>query len=67
MNYNIIYADNNAYEVLTEVNVHMLLNKNNTINEKVLGMYVHELGGDKVMKKEGKLLICKKIEEAKLI
>ena len=67
MNYNIIYADNNAYEVLTEVNVHMLLNKNNTINEKVLGMYVHELGGDKVMKKEGKLLICKTIEEAKII
>ena len=67
MNYNIIYADNNAYEVLTEVNVHMLLKKNNTINEKVLGMYVHEWGGDKVMKKEGKLLICKTIEEAKTI
>ena len=47
MNYNIIHADNNAYEVLTEVSIHMFLNKNNSVNEKVLGMYVHEWGGDK--------------------
>lgn len=67
MEYNIIHADNMAYEILTEVSIHMFLNKNNSVNEKVLGMYVHEWGGDRVMKKEGKLLICKTIEEAKTI
>jgi len=27
-------------------------------------MYVHELGADRVLMREGKLLICKQIEEA---
>jgi len=28
-------------------------------------MYVHELGGDRVVMKDNKLLICKTIEEAR--
>lgn len=67
MNYNILYADGYAYEVLNEVSMHMFLNKDNSVNQKVLGMYVHEWGGDRVMKKDNKLLICKQIEEAQII
>jgi hypothetical protein len=67
MNYNIIYADDKAYEILTEISVHMFLNRNNTVNQRVLGMYVHEWDGDRVMKKDNKLLICKTIEEAQII
>ena len=67
MNYNIIHADNNAYEILTELFLFRNICMLTSVNEKVLGMYVHEWGGDRVMKKEGKLLICKTIEEAKTI
>ena len=51
------------YEVLNYINAHMFVNKNGCINQQVLGMYVHEKGGDRVLQREGKFLICKTIEE----
>ena len=67
MNYNIIYKDDLAFELLKEIPVHMFQNKNGTVNQKVLGMYVHELKADKVLQKDNKFLICKKIEEAQIV
>ncbi len=64
MNYNIIYKDNEALEILNEISIHMFQNKNNSINQQVLGLYVHELGGNRVLQRENKLLICKIIEDA---
>jgi|TARA_B110000908_G_scaffold67700_1_gene81803 hypothetical protein len=51
------------YEIINSVNAHMFANKNGSINQQVLGIYVHEQGGDKVLQREGKFLICKTIEE----
>ena len=51
------------YEIINSVNAHMFANKNGNINQQVLGIYVHEKGGDKVLQREGKFLICKTIEE----
>ena len=65
MNYNILYREDEALEILNEVNAHMFQNKDGSINQQVLGMYVHELGGDRVVMKDNKLLICKTIEEAR--
>ena len=67
MNYNIIYYENDAYEVIHDIAIHMFQNKNGTVNQKVLGMYVHELKADKVLQKDNKFLICKKIEEAQIV
>ena len=67
MNYNIIYYENDAYEVIHDIAVHMFQNKNGTVNQKVIGMYVHELKADKVLQKDNKFLICKKIEEAQIV
>jgi len=64
MNYNILYKDDLAFEIIKEISIHMFQNKNGDINQQVLGMYVHELGADRVLMREGKLLICKQIEEA---
>lgn len=64
---NIIYKDNIAYQILDIINVHNFLNSNNSVNQKVLGLYVHEKGGDHVLQRENKFLICKTIEEAKII
>jgi len=67
MNYNIVYYENEAYEILTKVSVSSFMNKNKTINEQVLGMYVNDWGGNRVLQKENKFLICKPIEEAKIV
>ena len=43
------------------------LNSNDTINQTVLGMYVHEKGGDHVLQRDNKFLICQIIEEATVV
>tara|TARA_R110000796_G_scaffold104011_5_gene213536 strand:- start:844 stop:1050 length:207 start_codon:yes stop_codon:yes gene_type:complete len=63
MNYNIIYKNNNAYEILNEVRIYNFLNKDNSINQKVLGLYVNQIGGDHVLQRDNTFLICKTIEE----
>jgi|TARA_B100001564_G_C20189430_1_gene467737 hypothetical protein len=65
MNYNILYREDEALEILNEVNAHMFQNRDGSINQQVLGMYVHEWGADRVVMKDNKLLICKTIEEAR--
>jgi len=42
MNYNIIYNGDKAYKILNEVFIHNFLNKDNNINQKVLGLYVNQ-------------------------
>tara|TARA_Y100000389_G_C17267648_1_gene416285 strand:- start:540 stop:743 length:204 start_codon:yes stop_codon:yes gene_type:complete len=67
MNYNIIYKDGLAFEILKEISAHMFVNKDGSINQQVLGMYVNDWDGDRVLQREGKFLICKTIEEAQTI
>ena len=67
MDYNIVYYENNAYKIIHDIAIHMFQNKNGTINQKILGMYVHEWQADKVLQKDNKFLICKKIEEAQIV
>jgi|TARA_B100000035_G_C21035168_1_gene570537 hypothetical protein len=67
MNYNLIYGDGEIYEILKEVSVYLFQNRDRSLNQKVLGMYVHELGGNRVMKRGGKLLILKQIEDAIIV
>jgi len=64
MNYNIIYKDGLAFEILKEISAHMFQNRDGSINQQVLGMYVNDWNGDRVLQREGKFLICKTIEEA---
>ena len=58
------FAISASHEIIKEISIHMFQNKNGDINQQILGMYVHELGADRVLMREGKLLICKQIEEA---
>ncbi len=61
---NVIYSNNVAYRILKSINIHHFLNKDQSINKQVLGMYVHEIGGDHVLQQNNKFLICETIEEA---
>ena len=64
---NIIYRDNEALEILHEINAHMFQNRDGSKKPQVLGLYVHEWGADRVVMKNNKLLICKTIEEAVIV
>ena len=67
MNYNIIYHNNIAYQIIDEVYVHNFQNSDGSVNQKVLGMYVHSKGANHVLQKQNKFLICHEIEEAEII
>ena len=67
MNYNIIYKGGNAYKIVNEIPIHNFLNSDNTINQKVLGLYVNELGCNHVLQRENMFLICETIEEAEIL
>ena len=67
MNYNIVYKDGLAFEILKEISAHMFQNKDGSINQQVLGMYVNDWDGDRVLQREGKFLICRTIEEAQTL
>jgi hypothetical protein len=63
----IIRKDGNLYEVLEAIPRSNFTNKDQSLNGKVIGLYVKQIGADRVLDKEGKVLFCKCIEEANLI
>lgn len=67
INRELITKDDKMYEVVSSVSSHMFLNKDKSLNQQVLGLYVNEYKGDRVLQREGKFLICKQIEEAQII
>tara|TARA_B110000503_G_C6915832_1_gene316600 strand:+ start:67 stop:273 length:207 start_codon:yes stop_codon:yes gene_type:complete len=67
MNKELITKGDIMYEIVSEVPAHMFLNKDKSINQQVLGMYVNEYNGDRVLQREDKFLVCKQIEEAQVI
>ena len=67
MNRELITKDDLMYEVVSSIPAHMFANKDKTINQQVLGMYVNEHKADRVLQREGKFLICKVVEEAQII
>ena len=67
MNKELITKGEIMYEIVKSVNAHMFANKDGSINQQVLGMYVHDHDGDRVLQREGKFLIFKIVEEAIII
>ena len=64
---NVIYNNGIAYKILDIINVHNFLNRDNSVNRQVLGLYVHEKGGDHVLQRDRQFLICETIEDAQII
>ena len=59
--------DDKVYHIVKTINSHTFANKDGSINQQILGMYVHDHDCDRVLQREGKFLICKQIEEANII
>ena len=53
MNRELITKDDLMYEVVSSIPAHMFANKDKTINQQVLGMYVNENKADRVLQREG--------------
>ncbi|MDB4378309.1 hypothetical protein N9Z41_00925 [bacterium] len=64
---NIVYNNNIAYKILNIIPIHNFINKDGSVNKQVLGLYVHEKGGDHVLQRDHQFLICETIEEATVV
>jgi hypothetical protein len=66
---NSIYVGDVMLEILREFNPsYFFTEKNsNAVNQKLLGIWVDHLGGDRVVHSNNKFLICRTIEEAQII
>lgn len=61
---NIFQHQNENYEIVSEINASTFMGSNGQINQKVLGMYVHEFNANRVVQQGNKFLILKEIEDA---
>lgn len=66
---NAVYVGDDLLEILREFNPSYFFTEkdNNKVNEKLLGLWVDHLMGDRVISKDNKFLICRTIEEAQII
>ena len=61
---NVFVHQGESYEIVDKVNASMFQNRNGSVNERVLGIYVNKHKANRVVQKENKLLILKEIEDA---
>lgn len=61
-----IIRDNIPYDILYRLDKSLFQNRDGSLNKKVLGMFVAEVGADRVMEVNKKLLICKEVEDAQI-
>jgi len=61
---NIFSHQNETYEIVDVINASMFHDKNGKIDQKLLGLYVHEFKANRVVQQNTKFLILKEIEEA---
>lgn len=65
--YNVIYNRDKAYKILKVIPIHNFLNKDQSVNQKVLGLYVNKLKGNHVLQNNNNFIICEEIEDAQII
>ena len=64
MHCNIFNHQGENYEIVSEINSSVFMESNGGINQKILGMYVHNLKANRVVQQHNKLIILKEIEDA---
>jgi len=61
---NIFTHQGENYEIVDKVNASMFTDKNGHVNQKALGIYVHEFKANRVVQQNNKFLLLKEIEDA---
>ena len=63
--YNLVKIDNVLLQVIRDFNPsYFVTDGSNQMNQKLIGLWVEYLGGDRVVKQNGRILICRTIEDA---
>ena len=66
----LVRIDDALLEVIREFNPHYFVtdpSRPNWLNQQFIGMWVHYLGCDRVVRQDNKILICKTVEDAVII
>jgi hypothetical protein len=62
--YNLVNINNDLLQVIRDFNPsYFVKDGENKINQKFLGAWVAYLGGDRVVRQDNRILICRTIEE----
>ena len=63
--YKIVSINDTPLEVIRDFTpIYFVTDRNsNQMNQKLIGLWVEYLGGDRVVRKDDRILICKTIEE----
>ena len=69
MEYNIVKHGDKLLQILRDFSPRSFVTdrKSNNLNKELIGLWVNHLGGDSVVQKEDKILICLEIEDAVII
>ena len=67
MTSNIIYKENNAYQVIREFPTSSFQDKYGNPLPQLLGVWVQYLGGDHVLQTNNRLYICETIKDAVIL
>ena len=63
----LIYVNDDCYEIIRVMATHNFIvpkRHPNRLDKELIGLWVHHLGGERVLRRENNLLIVKKVEEA---
>lgn len=62
--YNLVKIDNVLLQVIRDFNPqYFVTDGSNQMNQKLIGLWVEYLGGDRVVKQNNRILICRTIED----
>tara|TARA_B100000902_G_scaffold39597_1_gene47116 strand:- start:4107 stop:4319 length:213 start_codon:yes stop_codon:yes gene_type:complete len=63
--YNLVKIDNVLLQVIRDFSPsYFVTDGSNQMNQKLIGLWVEYLGGDRVVKQNDRILICRTIEDA---
>lgn len=63
--YNLVKIDDVLLQVIRDFNPqYFVTDGSNQMNQKLIGLWVEYLGGDRVVKQNNRILICRTIEDA---
>ena len=66
----LIYVNDDCYEIIRVMATHNFIvpkRHPNRLDKELIGLWVHHLGGNHVLRDGDKVLICKEVEEANII
>ena len=67
--YNLITVNDVLLQIIRDFNPEYFVTDkgSNQMNQKLIGLWVQHLGGDRVVRQDNRILICRTIEEATII